>query len=81
MPPLMAALLMIALDCDLRIVQAIDLGMEWRCDWRGLGWNADTCAAAWYGNMLGNHMPIHIRNIRYGVGTYYWPPNDLRRYT
>jgi hypothetical protein len=79
MPPLLAALLMMELGCDLRIVQAIDLGMEWRCDWRGLGWNADKCAAAWYDNRIGDHIPIHIRNAGY-VGTYYWPPYDHRRY-
>jgi len=33
MPPLLAALLMIELGCDLRIVRAIDLGMEWRRRW------------------------------------------------
>jgi hypothetical protein len=29
MPPLLAALLMMELGCDLRIVEAIDLSMEW----------------------------------------------------
>ena len=71
---------MMELGCDLRIVQAIDLGMEWRCDWRGLGWNADKCAAAQYDNRTGDHISINIRNIGYGVGTYYWPPCDHRRY-
>ena len=54
MPPLLAALLMIELGCDLRIVRAIDLGMEWRRRWlvffqgREVGaMRADACAQAW----------------------------------
>ena len=30
MPPLLAALLMLELGCQLSIIQAIDLSMEWR---------------------------------------------------
>jgi hypothetical protein len=48
-PPLLAALLMIELGCDLRIIEAIDLGQAWRCD---SAWCAQY-AANWYAGWLG----------------------------
>ena len=72
MPPLLAALLMIAFDCDLRIVQAIDLGMEWRCDWPAGRLSARECAEAWYRNQLGRRVSM-LTN----VGTYVWPSTAL----
>jgi hypothetical protein len=82
MPPLLAALFMIALDCDLRIVQAIDLGMEWRLDWPGemsmygYRFSACECAEAWYANKLGLQRPAsHLT-----VGSFGWPPFDWGSY-
>jgi hypothetical protein len=50
MPPLLAALLMIELGCDIRIVQAIDLNMEWRTSALALSfWAADS----WFSGHLG----------------------------
>jgi len=83
MPPLMAALLMIALDCNLRIVEAIDLGMEWRLDWPDIHRfaararrTASDCAEAWY-DLLGG--PSTAERLG-GLGTYAWPPRGLRCY-
>jgi len=70
MPPLLAALLMMELHCDLRIVQAIDLAMEWRKH------HPHGCRAGgdWYAGFLGNVQSVV-------VGTYRWPNNlGLRRY-
>lgn len=62
MPPLLAALLMVELHCDLRIVQAIDLGMEWRKHFPyGFHVSGD-----WYAGFIGN-----VESV--GVGTYLWP--------
>jgi len=77
MPPLLAALLMIALECDLRIVQAIDLGMEWRCDWPRGGFSALQCAECWYDNQLGGRVPLAPLGR---IGTYSWPPNGRRQF-
>jgi hypothetical protein len=57
MPPLLAALFMVALGCDLRIVEAIDLGMEWRLDWHRCGFSGRECAEAWYANRLARWAP------------------------
>jgi hypothetical protein len=76
MPPLLAALFMMALDCDLRIVKAIDLGMEWRRAWPG-GFSARQCAECWYDNKIGHRGPL----VQLGkVGTYSWPPNNRRQF-
>jgi len=74
MPPLM---LMIALDCNLRIVEAIDLGMEWRRAWPRRAFSARDCAECWYNNKLGG--PSTAERLR-GLGTYAWPPCRLQRY-
>ena len=56
----MAALFVIALGCDLRIIEAINLGMEWRLDWPDIyrfaaraRRTASDCAEAWYDGLLG----------------------------
>jgi hypothetical protein len=59
MPPLLAALLMMELSCDIRIVQAIDLSMEWRV----LGMSTSFWADSWYDGHLG-------RSFDKG---YWWP--------
>ena len=72
MPPLLAALLMMELGCDLRIVEAIDLGMEWRQAWSATDWqepmHANVCAEAWYHGRIGCRLPRLPR-----FGTYGWP--------
>jgi hypothetical protein len=77
MPPLLAALLMIELGCDLRIVEAIDLGQEWR-HWQQSGsavdreWYAYNWYAGWLGCRVDNWRCPH-------KGTYLWP-GPGRRY-
>jgi hypothetical protein len=72
MPPLLAALLMIELGCDLRIVEAIDRGQEWR-RWQ-ISWGSAVdryanCADTWYAGWLGKrpNQPLHT------VGSFLWP--------
>jgi hypothetical protein len=72
---------MMALGCDLRIVEAIDLGMEWRLDWTArhmfAARDASDCAEAWYDGLLGG--PSTAERLG-GLGTYSWPPSGGRRY-
>ena len=86
MPPLLAALLMIELGCDLRIVAAIDLGQEWRrwqpsvCE----GWSSAYCthwnpywSDGWYAGWLGRC----VKNSKaLSMGTFLWPTSGSRRY-
>jgi len=77
MPPLLAALLMIELSCDLRIVQAVDLNMQWRLyKMNPLYVHPWDC---WYAGWLGvseSNQPWHIYR-----GTYAWPrPFRTKRY-
>jgi hypothetical protein len=69
MPPLLAALLMIELGCDLRIVQAIDLGFEWRLyvDPRYAQHPCD----CWYAGCIGVSQGDCSSRIH--RGTYAWP--------
>jgi hypothetical protein len=72
MPPLLAALLMMEFDCDLRIIEAIDLGVEWR---RYTLDCIDGCTRWWYAGCLGREdTPADL------VGTYIWPYHHNRRY-
>jgi len=73
MPPLLAALLMIEFSCDLRIVQALDLGVEWR---RYDALTAKTYSRSWFQGWLGSLSTDVIR------GTYTWPcPFQSRRFS
>ena len=45
MPPLLAALLMIELHCDMRAIKAIDLNMEWKRNTYGI---LDLYSNSWY---------------------------------
>jgi hypothetical protein len=79
MPPLLAALLMIELGCDLRIIQAIDRGMEWR-RWQSY-WESPMVsngiyahfANYWYDGWTGCYpsaaKPMHPHTI----GSFWWP--------
>ena len=79
MPPLLAALLMMEFDCDVRIIQAIDLGVEWRrCDVprKCLPEIAKPLSDYWYAG----HIGISASGV-YLIGTYTWPhPNNHLRY-
>jgi hypothetical protein len=57
MPPLLAALLMIKLGCDLCIVEAIDLGQEWR---RWQPSRANLWYAGWLGRRLENPKALGV---------------------
>jgi hypothetical protein len=76
MPPLLAALLMIELGCDLRIVEAIDRGQEWR--------ESDKCARyadSWYAGWLGHHQTAAEPLPRFVAGSFWWPlPRYGQRY-
>ena len=63
MPPLLAALLMIELGCTLNIVEAIDLGVEWRM-------HDDTydLSRNWYNGGTGCQLGIKLTR-----GTFTWP--------
>jgi len=65
MPPLLAALLMIELGCTLGIVEAIDLGVEWR-KWR-THYDTHAHSRAWYSGYAGR-TSHHLAR-----GTYAWP--------
>jgi hypothetical protein len=72
MPPLLAALFMIEFTCDLRIVQAIDQGMEWR------HYSDTLCTHRnWYDGWIGRLAPTsHLHR-----GAYSWPfPVERRAY-
>jgi len=74
MPPLLAALLMIELGCDLRIVEAVDLGQEWR-HWQpsvsGLDYNwYKGYPCSWYAGWLGSRVDDSKTLCR---GTFGWP--------
>jgi hypothetical protein len=73
MPPLLSAFLMIVLGCDLRIVQAIDLGMEWRLCWSPSQLKPDIIALAWYNGFLGSY-----KDFDDDIGTFLWPRDDRR---
>jgi len=77
MPPLLAALFMIEFSCDLRIVQAIDLCVEWRQYEM-----YTTCAhpsTNWYAGWLG--VAEHDQPYQITRGTYAWPSHVCdRRY-
>jgi hypothetical protein len=62
MPPLLAALLMMEFDCDIRIIQAIDLNMEWRF-FGSLGLPIALWTDSWYAG----HVGCSLNN------GYWWP--------
>ena len=62
MPPLLAALLMIELGCTLGMVEAIDLGVEWR-----MHYDTHAHSRAWYSGYAGRTGSHLVR------GTYAWP--------
>jgi hypothetical protein len=74
MPPLLAALLMMEFSCDLRIVQAIDLG----CEWRQYDDNdALKRSRYWFDGWLGV-----VSTGELPRGTYLWPwPGHCRHYS
>jgi hypothetical protein len=63
MPPLLAALLMVELGCTLSIIEAIDLGVEWR-----MYEKHEHRSLAWYDGFLGRQLGIELTR-----GTYTWP--------
>jgi hypothetical protein len=80
MPPLLAALLMIEFDCDLRIVEAIDLGVEWRrygdVVMYSRGWfGAVMYSRGWFGGWLGGSSTTDVDR---GTCTWPWPGRGLR---
>jgi len=87
MPPLLAALLMIELGCDWRIVEAIDLGQEWRrwqpapTDCANRAWYI-RYPTSWYAGWLGyppDSRALDPRALQ--VGTFLWPaPEYGQRY-
>jgi hypothetical protein len=68
MPPGLAAFLLIVLGCDMRVVQAIDLGMEWRITWSDSQENTRVVADDWYRGWLGIR-----RRPSSKIGTFVWP--------
>jgi len=78
MPPLLAALLMIELGCDLRIIEAIDRGQEWR-HWQGDDsryWRAHY-SDNWYAGWLGHRPALLCPST---IGSFWWPKHCGRRY-
>jgi hypothetical protein len=71
MPPLLAALL---IHCDLRIIKAIDLSVEWRqCNVVA----ADAFSNYWYAGYIGDaYTPLGF--LRF-IGTYPWPDERISR--
>jgi hypothetical protein len=68
MPPLLAALLMIELGCTLGMVEAIDLGVEWRiyCNTLAYSWS-------WYDGRIGSlRFDLHRR-------PFSWPTASSER--
>ena len=63
---------MLEFACDLRVIEAIDLGMEWRVSWAPNQVPADVVAHSWYSGFLGDHRPYPIARP---VGLFIWPNN------
>jgi hypothetical protein len=76
MPPLLAALLMIELGCDLRIIEAIDRGMEWRRWQRNWG-SSDSIYAYptnyWYDGWTGCYPTAAKPMYPHTIGSFWWP--------
>ena len=84
MPPLLAALLMLEFNCDWRIIQAIDLGVEWRrC--LSLDQTRFDVANLWYQGYLGRNFYLrkprdYLKKPSPTIGTYTWPHLNVYRY-
>jgi len=73
MPPLLAALLMMEFDCTLDIVEAIDLGVEWRRFWKSSPTSREY-SKHWYDGLLGGKRKNwEVSSVRPGDSTYLWP--------
>jgi hypothetical protein len=75
MPPLLAALLMMEFGCDLRIVQAIDLSVEWRL-YAPKPLSAQP-SNHWYAGWIG--VSAGDRPWPVCRGTYAWPCSVYKR--
>ena len=72
MPPELACLLMLGFGCELRIIQAIDLGQEWMSvefDGKQPKTNEHN-ALAWYDGIIGQ---AFRQPPGYCAGTFVWP--------
>jgi hypothetical protein len=74
MPPLMAALLMMEFGCDFRIVQAVDVNMQWRNNYMLHYYPLDATSQDWYSGFIGTQDGTNK------MDSFWWPDRSSQLY-
>jgi hypothetical protein len=73
MPPELAALLLTSLSCNIKIIEAIDLSMEWRRSSKTT--YPKIYSNRWYQGALGFvYSQKESSSPDFAIGSFWWPP-------